>query len=410
MKILVLTSRLPWPLDKGDKLRAYYQIRELANNHEVYLFCLASGKEKHLTSELSPLQQVTKGLKIQRISTWKRISRLVFAPLSSRPFQVHWFYQRAAKQSLDAWVQEINPDLIYCQLVRTASYVKEMHHIPKVIDYMDALSAGMARQSRLAPWFMRWIYRIEYRRLRGFESTVFDYFDGRTIISSADRKLIQHPENQLIHVIPNGIDTKYFKRKSAPNTESERPILLFSGNMNYPPNVDAAKQLVNNVLPHVKTPGVRIVIAGTNPAPEIRTLASENVHITGWLEDIRDAYAEATLFVAPLRIGTGQQNKILEAMAMALPCITTQHVASGFPMMETAAPLQIANSPEGIARHIDRLLSDSNESKTIGSLSRRWVEKHCDWSASTKKLADTFVHSMSNETDSSVWPIQTPIS
>ena len=97
-------------------------------------------------------------------------------------------------------------------------------------------------------------------------------------------------------------------------------------------------------------------------------------------------------------------------MAMALPCITTQHVASGFPMMETAAPLQIANSPEGIARHIDRLLSDSNESKTIGSLSRRWVEKHCDWSASTKKLADTFVHSMSNETDSSVWPIQTPIS
>lgn len=406
----MLTSRLPWPLDKGDKLRAYHQIRELAKNHEVYLFCLASGKERHLTSEISPLNQVTKGLKIQRMSAWKRISRLVFAPFSSRPFQVHWFYQRTAKHALDAWVKEINPDLIYCQLVRTASYVKEMHHIPKVIDYMDALSAGMARQSRLAPWFMRWIYRIEYGRLRGFESTVFDYFDGRTIISNADRKLIQHPENQLIDVIPNGIDTAYFKRNSAPNIESERPILLFSGNMSYPPNVDAAKQLVTNVLPHVKTPGIRVVIAGTNPAPEIRTLASENVQVTGWLEDIRDAYAEATLFVAPLRIGTGQQNKILEAMAMALPCITTQHVASGFPRMETAAPLQIANSSEGIARHIDRLLSDRNESKTLGSLSRQWVEKHCDWSASTEKLADTFVHSMSNETDSSVWPNQTPAS
>lgn len=410
MKILVLTSRLPWPLDKGDKLRAYHQISGLANNHEVFLFCLASGREKHLTSETSPLNQITKGLKIQRMSTWKRIIRLVFAPLSSRPFQVHWFYQRAAKRALDAWVQEINPDLIYCQLVRTASYVKEMHHIPKVIDYMDALSAGMARQSRLAPWFMRWIYRIEYRRLRGFESTVFDYFDGRTIISNADRKLIQHPENQLIDVIPNGIDTAYFKRNSAPNIEPERPILLFSGNMSYPPNVDAAKQLVTNVLPHVQTPGVRVVIAGTNPAPEIRALASDNVQVTGWLDDIRDAYAEATLFVAPLRIGTGQQNKILEAMAMALPCITTQHVASGFPKMETAAPLQIANSSEGIARHIDRLLSDRNESKTLGSLSRRWVEKHCDWSASTGKLADTLVYSMSNETDSTVWPIQTPTS
>lgn len=410
MKILVLTSRLPWPLDKGDKLRAYHQMRELARNHEVYLFCLASSKEKHLTPDLAPLKHITTGLKIQRMSRWKRVIRLVFAPFSSRPFQVHWFYQRAAKHALDAWVKEIQPDLIYCQLVRTASYVKEMHHIPKVIDYMDALSAGMARQSRLVPWFMRWVYRIEYRRLRGFESTVFDYFDGRTIISNADRKLIKHPENTLIDVIPNGIDTAYFDPKSMPNIQSDCPVLLFSGNMSYPPNVDAAKQLVTEVLPHVKTPGVRVVIAGTNPAPEIRALASENVQVTGWLEDIREAYAQATLFVAPLRIGTGQQNKILEAMAMALPCITTQHVASGFPAMETAAPLQIANSSERIARQVDRLLSDRDESEALGSLSRQWVEKHCDWSASTDKLADRFVHSMSNETDSSVWPIQTPTS
>ena len=124
MKILVLTSRLPWPLDKGDKLRAYHQIRELSKTHEVYLFCLDVWKEAHMTSESTPLASIVRGLKIHRISTWKRISRLVFAPLSSRPFQVHWFYQRAAQRSLDAWVQEINPDLIYCQLVRMATYVQ----------------------------------------------------------------------------------------------------------------------------------------------------------------------------------------------------------------------------------------------------------------------------------------------
>ena len=217
------------------------------------------------------------------------------------------------------------------------------------------------------------------------------------------------PRTRLIHVIPNGIDTKYFKRECTKHRiRASDPAVLRKRRVTRRMST-LQNRLVNNVLPHVKTPGVRIVIAGTNPAPEIRTLASENVHITGWLEDIRDAYAEATLFVAPLRIGTGQQNKILEAMAMALPCITTQHVASGFPMMETTAPLQIANSPEGIARHIDRLLGEQR-SQNDRSLSRRWVEKHCDWSASTKKLADTFVHSMSNETDSSVWPIQTPIS
>ena len=180
--------------------------------------------------------------------------------------------------------------------------------------------------------------------------------------------------------------------------------------MSYPPNVDAAKQLVQEVLPRIKTPGVRVLIAGTDPTPDVRALAGEHVEVTGWMEDIRSAYARAALFVAPLRIGTGQQNKILEAMAMELPCITTQHVASGFPKMDSAAPLHVANSPEGLARHVDRVRSDENASQTVRSLSRQWVEKHCDWSASTEKLTDTFVHSMSNETDSSVWPNQTPAS
>ena len=410
MKILVLTSRLPWPLDKGDKLRAYHQMRELAKTHDIYLFCLTSGNTAHVQAESTPLASIVRGLNTHRMSAGQRFSRLALAPLSSRPFQVHWFYQRAAQRSLDAWVNEIQPDLIYSQLVRMATYVQHMHHIPKVIDYMDALSAGIARQSRLAPRLMRWLYRIEYRRLRGFEATVFDYFDGKTIISGADRKLIQHAEHHLIEVVPNGIDTEFFSRWSLPEYHREDRVILFSGNMSYPPNVDAAKQLVLEVLPRIKTTGVRVLIAGTEPTPDVRALAGENIEVTGWMEDIRSAYARAALFVAPLRIGTGQQNKILEAMAMELPCITTQHVASGFPKMDSPAPLQVANSPEGLARHIDRFLSDENESQTVRSLSRQWVEKHCDWSTSTEKLTDTFVHSMSNETDSSVWPNQTPAS
>ena len=408
MKILVLTSRLPWPLDKGDKLRAYHQMRELAKKHEVYLFCLTSADVKTGSDDLTALHNITTGLKTHQIRSLEKFGRLALAPLSSRPFQAHWFYQRAAKRKLNAWIAEIKPDVIYCQLVRMATYVQHMHHIPKVIDYMDALSAGIARQSRLAPRPMRWLYRIEYQRLRGFESTLFDYFDGQTIISGADKKLIQHAENHLIDVVPNGIDTAFFNRGCLPKFPQNDKVLLFSGNMSYPPNVDAAKQLVNQVLPHVQTPGVRIVIAGTDPAPEVRALASERVEVTGWMDDIRHAYARASVFVAPLRIGTGQQNKILEAMAMELPCVTTQHVASGFPEKESPAPLHVANSPEALARQVDQLLSDQGQIQMVGSLSRKWVEKHCSWGASTKKLTDTFVNSMSNETDSSVWPKQTP--
>lgn len=410
MKILVLTSRLPWPLDKGDKLRAYYQMRELAKNHEVYLFCLTTKNEQYQNGKLSGLSAFTQGIKIHHMSAFNRLTRLAWAPLSSRPFQVHWFYQRNAKRALDEWVAEIQPDVIYCQLVRMAAYVQNMHRIPRVIDYMDALSAGIARQSQLAPKFKRWLYRIEYRRLKIYETKVFDYFDGKIIISNADRKLIQHAENHLINIIPNGVDTTFFKPLSLPQIRKGPPILLFSGNMSYPPNVDAAKQLVNEVLPLVKTPDVRVLIAGTNPAPEVCALASNQVEVSGWMDDIRSAYSRATLFVAPLRIGTGQQNKILEAMAMGLPCITTQHVASGFPSMKKVAPLQIANSPQSLALQIDYLLGHPTQSQNLGSLSRHWVEKHCDWSALAEKIAANLVHSMSNETEFSAWPNQTPTS
>lgn len=406
-----MTSRLPWPLDKGDKLRAYHQVRHLAQHHEVYLFSLTDSKQSNHGTNLDALQAITKGILVQPLSWWRRWIRLALAPFSSRPFQVHWFYQKSAQKALDAWINEVAPDIIMCQLVRMATYVQHAHRIPRVLDYMDALSAGMARQSRLAHPAMQWIYRIEHQRLKTFEAQVFDYFDGKTIISAADRKLIAHPENHLIRVVPNGIDTHFFQRDRAAKPVEESPRILFTGNMSYPPNVDAAKQLVMSVLPLLKTPGVQVTIAGTNPAAEVQALQSERVEITGWLPDIREAYAAADVFVAPLRIGTGQQNKILEAMSMELPCVTTQHVASGFPRHGAVdAPLRVANSAEGIAREVDALLASQDARRSLGSLSRSWVEKHCDWSTSTENLTDTFVHSMSNESESTAWPIQNPTS
>lgn len=379
-------------------MRAFHQIRHLAHSHEVYLFCLTEPGTQEDPRDLSELTSITQAIKLHPIKRWRRWLRMAFAPFSTRPFQVHWFYQRPAHRALNQWMEDIQPDVVLCQLVRMASYVQHAHHVPRVLDYMDALSAGMARQSRLARPTMRWIYRIEYRRLKAYESTVFDYFDGKTIISQADKRLIGHPEHQDITVVPNGIDTAFFK-STQPNATDDKPVILFTGNMSYPPNVDAACQLVNEVLPLLASNSIRVVIAGTNPTPEVKALATERVEVTGWIPDIRDAYARAALFVAPLRIGTGQQNKILEAMSMNLPCVTTQHVASGFPSATgETAPLRIANSAKGIAAEVDALLMDQEARIELGSLSRQWVEKHCDWDASARLMEDTFVHSMSNET------------
>lgn len=403
MKILFLTSRLPWPLDKGDKLRAFHQIRHLAQEHDVYLFSLVDSKPtEEALAALTPFVREVHTETLGNVRRWVRMAGAVF---SSRPFQVHWFFQRSAMRALQQWERSVQPDVIYCQLIRMAEYVKGHHATPRVLDYMDALSAGIARQSNLAPPYLRWVYRLEYRRLRAYESAVFDYFDGQTIISEADRKLIAHPEQDRIRVIPNGIDTAHFQPVPGSIEKSRLPpTLLFTGNMSYPPNVDAAVQLVEQVLPKLKTPNVHLIIAGTEPDAQVQRLATDRVRITGWIPDIREAYQAADVFVAPLRIGTGQQNKILEAMSMELPCVTTPHVRSGFPINGSdAPPMRIGESAEQLAIQIDSLLSHPEERGNLGRLSRVWVEKHCNWSQTVAELAHTFVNSTYDQPEETLW-------
>lgn len=405
VKILFITSRLPWPLDKGDRLRAYHQMRMLQKEHEVHLFSLT---ESTPTEEArAALDQVTTSMSCYKMNKPRRWIRLLFAALSSRPFQVHWFYQSAANQQLHAWMKDLQPDVIHCQLLRMAEYVRDDHQVPRVLDFMDALSAGMSRRAALRPIWSRWIFHWEAQRLARYESVIFDYFDAKTIISAADQKLIAHPSRKEISVVPNGVDSDYFKVQEPQRTVGEQRIILFTGNMSYPPNIDAALVLVKDILPLVTHQSVKVVIAGTQPTSEILSLACANVEVTGWVPDLRVAYSRADVFVAPLRIGTGQQNKILEAMSMGIPCITTEHVLNGLPFQAgTRPPLSIAATPEETAKAIDDLLIDNNQVLERGKKSREWIEKYNSWDAQTKALEQSFVNSTLYKPEEGAWKIK----
>ena len=384
MKVLFLTSRLPWPLEKGDKLRAFHQLKALGTQHEVHLFCLVESTPS--AEACAALEEITVGFHWYQMRSWRRILRMAFSLFSSRPFQVHWFYQRGAANALSSIIKDVKPERIHCQLIRMTEYVKNEHEIPKNLDYMDALSAGMLRRSYLKSPPMSWIFAEEATRLKRYESSVFDYFDSHSIISRADGNLIAHPEKGRIKVVPNGVDTVYFTplRSDETHLRSIQPLIVFTGNMNYPPNVDAVVQLVHHVLPLVLTPNVKVLIAGANPARAVRVLASERVEVSGWIDDIRLAYAQAHVLVAPLRIGTGQQNKILEGMACGLPCVTTSHVMEGFAGQDGAQntpPLEIADSPSDMAKRIDILLETPQMADEIGKESRNWVLKNAHWKA-----------------------------
>jgi len=387
MKLFVMLSRVPYPLDKGDKLRAYHQIRELSKLHEIHLCCL-SDKDVHPKAKKELLSYCA-SVEVIQLNKVKIFLNLFFALFSQKPFQRWYFYNRSAQKRVDELIKTIQPDHIYCQLLRAADYVKNYHSIPKTLDYMDTFSKGVERRIETAG-LLKPIFKSEYKRLVRFEHLLFEYFDGKTIISETDRDWIMHPKRGEIKVVSNGIDTDFFQPK---NQEPEFD-LVFVGNMSYPPNVEAAKVIVNEILPKLKKdlPNAKVLLAGATPSKQVIALESESVKITGWIDDIRTAYANGKIFVAPLNIGTGLQNKLLEAMSMEKACLTTSLV-NGALKANPDSDVVICDSSEDFAASIVELLNDESKRTELGKNARKFVKANYSWSSSVKLLEGVMVNS-----------------
>jgi len=383
MKLLVLLSRVPYPLEKGDKLRAYHLISRLARKHEVYLFCLSDTATD--PAHIAHLQQFCRHIEVVRIPRWRILLKLFTVLFSRLPVQVVYFYHKHAQQRIDRAIAEFQPDHVLCQLVRTTEYVRHRYSLPKTLDYMDTLSKGMERRTETAPFYLRPIFRMETRRLIRYENLMFDLFDHAVIISAQDRDYIYHPQRERMAVVPNGVDTAHF----APQRIAPHYDLLFTGNMNYPPNIDSVLYLVQKVLPIVRRhrPGTSLLISGVDPSPAVRDLArtDQRIEVSGWVRDIRSSYAAARIFVAPMQIGTGLQNKLLEAMAMRMPCITST-LANNAVGAEPGVAILIGNTPEDYAAHIIRLLDDPTERERLAENGLRFVHANFDWDRAADAL------------------------
>jgi len=390
MRLLVLLSRFPHPLDKGDKLRAYYQLRYLAGQgHEI---CLLALSDEAVTPEaLAAVRPLCRGgLHVHPLGRPAQALGLARALLTAGwPLQVGYFYEAAAQRLVNSLLASFRPDHVYCQLIRMAEYLRG-YAGPKTLDYMDVFSAGMARRAAKAPAWQRPVMALEARRLAAYEAEVFGWFAHRTIISDQDRQLVQHPQRDRIRIVPNGIAFDVFQPQ--PHT-AKCYDLVFCGNMGYHPNVDAACWLAEEILPLVQRqhPQARLLVAGTTPAPRVQALARRpGVAVSGWLPDIRQAYAEARVFVAPMRVGTGLQNKLLEAMAMQLPCVTTplaNNALGGTPGQH----LLVAASAAGLVAAIGQLLADEAAAAQLAERGRTFVRATYDWATTTAGLENLFL-------------------
>ncbi len=370
-RLLFVTSRFPHPLDKGDKLRAFHQIATLARRHDIAL-CALSHQPVPAASR-AELERYCSRVEVVRLGHLGSWARTALAPLRGLPFQVAYFTAAAARHEVRRVISEVCPDLVLFQLARTAEYAQPSDG-PAVIDFMDAFSRGLTQRAARSSFPHRLAVALEARLMTAYEARVRDRFAHAVIISAADREAMGGG-GATIHLAPNGVDLADFQpRQGAPDVD-----LLFVGNMAYTPNIAAARALVEEVLPRVRQarPGTRLLIAGTSPRRAVTRLRSAAVEVTGWVDDIAACYARARVFVAPMSLATGVQNKLLQAMAMGLPCVTSslanQSLGAG------ADEAVIADSPEATAAAVVGLLDDPARAAILGAGGRALVERRFRW-------------------------------
>jgi glycosyltransferase involved in cell wall biosynthesis len=381
MKIAVTLSRIPYPLEKGDKLRAYHQVKTLIEaGHDVHVICFHF--EKKDTNSLEELKKIGGTWHYISLSKWRIPLSALQGIWSQLPWQVLLFHQIPAQKKFNQVIADVQPDVLYAQMIRTAEYSKFLIDIHKTLDYMDALSLGIEKRISKSNWISQWFWKDEFERVQKYESLIAHYFEHLTIIAQKDANAIHLPENKKLIILPNGIDFQYFKAEKI----AKENVVLFTGNMNYPPNVEAALRLGKNIMPLVwkQFPAAKLLIAGAEPHRSLmQELRDPRIEITGWMDDIRDAYLAGKIFAAPMTMGSGMQNKILEALSMGLPVVCSDLAADAFES-ELKSELLVAQTDTEFAQTICQCLAVEND---MGSQKiQHIIQNQFSWKKATVPL------------------------
>jgi len=381
VKIIFLTSRFPYPLEKGDKLRAFKHLEALSAQHEVHLISLSHSAVT--TEDFNIIQKYCSSVKVFRIFWWDILYGMLWALVKSKPFSVGYFYKPTLVKSVASEIESLKADVLYCQLIRMAPYAETVK-MRKVIDYMDSFSLIAKRRTESSFGILHFLFKKEAKLLSKYEKQLQERFEKRIFISKVDKNSL-FPEDPDSIVITNGIDVSYFNPEAfkAPKTFD----IAFVGNMGYHPNINAARFLVKEILPKLPK-GTKVLIAGARPTKEVKRFASPAVTVSGFIKDIRTSYASSNLFMAPIFHGAGQQNKILEAMSMGIPCITTSQVNEAIGAIHGESIL-VADTPDQYLAAFKRL-KDPLFRDNLVTRGRAFVANHYPWEKVNKELNNVF--------------------
>jgi sugar transferase (PEP-CTERM/EpsH1 system associated) len=377
MKILFLTSRIPYPPHRGDKLKIWNLIKQLSTHHEITLLSFVANSQE--AQWIGTLRDVCREVNTIRLPLWKSLLNCTLAIPKENPFQVEYYRSHRMMELVQEQIEKTKPDVIHTHLIRMAQYTAGEKIVPVVLDLTDAVSLYLSRfrEVRKNP-IAKWLLGIELQRMRHYES-IISLFDCGLVCSDTDRSfLLDRYSNLSLCILPNGVDLDTFSANGAISAEPFR--IIFTGNMSYFPNADGASFLVREVLPRIKqvVPQVKLYIVGQHPPASVRALAGEDVVVTGYVEDIRSEYLKSMVAVSPIRFGAGTLNKVLEPLALGVPVVSSSIGLEGLGLAQ-GADILVADDAQEFAAAVVRLLTDETLRKAMAARASEKVRKKFSW-------------------------------
>jgi len=384
VKLLYISTRIPYPTLTGDRLLIYNRLRVISKKHSVSLVALYQDPQ-----ELSGLEELEKFcdriwvFRIKRMDGALNILKNFF--ISDQPYQVMYYKSVGIRKKISCLVNDNNFDLVNVYLIRSLNFVNGLD-VPVVLDAIDSMQLNfMSRVNNAKNFFKKLFYKLEYSRLVKFESTIFPNVAREIFVSNKASDFIKRKS----HVIPLEVevDQSLIHKKS----KQKKNIIIFSGNMSYEPNVDAVIWFFENCLARIlaAVPDSVFIIAGKDPVKQVKKMKSERIIVTGYVSSIIELVQMSSVAVVPMQSGSGMQNKLLEAMSVGVPVVTTTY-GLGDVKAKHMREIIIADNSDSFSDYVIDILLAKEKYEQLAIMGKQFVVNNHSWDSHSSSVCEIY--------------------
>jgi sugar transferase (PEP-CTERM/EpsH1 system associated) len=383
-RLLYLCARHPWPLNRGDRFRAYNLVKAFSAHADVTLVAFTDGMVAE--APIEPLLEHCSRVEVVSLPLWQSRFNMLTAIPGREPFQVAYYRSEVMEKLADRLNRE-SFDMAFAHLFRMAPYLDRMTRSRRLIDLCDSLAMNLKRAAKIKPLHSRPAFQEEYRRVERYERESLDRAEEGWVITETDRRdFLDRSPRARVSVVPNGIEQRWGAAGLAESTDDSA---LFLGNLTVGHNVDAAVYLAEQIWPKVRArrPEARLHLVGTPGRTVERLGRLPGVRVEGFVPDLTLLLQRCRMALAPLRYGAGVQNKVLETMAAGLPAVVTSMVNDPIGA-EPGREILEGDSADELAGAIVRLFEHPDEARRIGTAGRAFVTSRYSWERASERLRE----------------------